>query len=50
MQQRKRLSTKQLLEIIQYFAVDIEATKTAKLTALNRNTVNKYYQLFAEAE
>ena len=46
MQQRKRLSTKQLLEIIQYFAVDIEATKTAKLTALNRNTVNKYYQLF----
>ena len=46
MQQRKRLSTKQLLEIIQYFACDIEASKTAKLTMLNRNTINKYYKLF----
>ncbi len=46
MQQRKRLTTKQLLEIIQYFACDIEASKTTKLTMLNRNTINKYYKLF----
>ena len=46
MQQRKRLSTKQLLEIIQYFACDIEDSKTAKLIMLIRNTINKYYKLF----
>ena len=46
MQQRKRLLAKQLLEIIQYFACNIEASKTAKLTMLNRNTINKYYKLF----
>ena len=27
------------------FSCDIEASKTAKLTMLNRNTINKYYKL-----
>ena len=31
------------------FCVDIDATKTALLLGLNRNTVNRYFKLFREA-
>ena len=42
---RSRISTKKFREISKYFSLDIEATKVAQLTGLNRNTVNKYLLL-----
>ena len=42
---RARISTKKFREILKYFSLDIEATKVAQLTGLNRNTVNKYLLL-----
>ena len=42
---RSRISTKKFREILKYFSLDIEATKVAQLTGLNRNTVNKYLLL-----
>ncbi len=39
---RARISMKKFRQILKYFALDIEATKIASLTALNRNTINKY--------
>ena len=42
---RARISTKKFREILKYFWLDIEATKVAQLTGLNRNTVNKYFLL-----
>jgi transposase len=32
-----------------HFCVDVDATKTALLTGLNRNTINRYFRLFREA-
>jgi len=37
---RARISTKKFREILKYFWLDIEATKVAQLTGLNRNTVH----------
>ena len=31
------------------FCIDIDATKTAKLLGLNRETVNRYFMLFRES-
>ncbi len=45
---RARISTKKFREILKYFSLDIEATKIAQLTGLNRNTVNKYLLLIRE--
>jgi len=42
---RVRISTKKSRQILKYFSLDIEATKIASLTGLNRNTVDKYLQL-----
>ena len=42
---RARILTKKFREILKYFSLDIEATKVAQLTGLNRNTVNKYLLL-----
>ena len=42
---RARISTKKFRQILKYFALDIEATKIASLTGLNRNTINKYLLL-----
>jgi transposase len=42
---RSQISTKKFCEILKYFSLDIEATKVAQLTGLNRNTVNKYLPL-----
>ena len=39
---RARISTKKFREILKCFSLDIEETKVARLTGLNRNTVNKY--------
>ena len=45
---RQRLSNYKLKKIIYYFCVDIDATKTAELSGLNRNTINKYFMHFRE--
>lgn len=43
---RKKISDYWLKKIILHFCVDIEASKTATLIGLNRNTVNSYYNHF----
>lgn len=45
---RARISMKKFREILKYFSLDIEATKIAQLTRLNRNTVNKYLLFIRE--
>ena len=45
---RVRISTAKFRQILKYFALDIEATKIALLTGLNRNTINKYLLLIRE--
>ena len=45
---RSRISEKKFREIVKLFAIDLEATKIAKLTHLNRNTINRYLKLFRE--
>jgi len=42
---RARISMKKFRQILKCFSLDIEATKIAQLTGLNRNTVNKYLLL-----
>ncbi len=37
------LSTYQFWRLLRLFVMDLEATKVADLTALNRNTVNRYF-------
>lgn len=41
-----KLSKIKLDKIVKHFCIDIEATKTSELTNINRNTVNRYYNLF----
>jgi transposase-like protein len=41
-----KLSRHRLLKLIECFCLDIEASKTAVLLRLNRNTVNRHYTLF----
>ena len=43
-----KISKRKFRELLRYFALDIEANKIAKLTNLNRNTVNRYYQIIRE--
>jgi len=45
---RSRISKGIFREILRLFAVDVEATQIAKLTGLNRNTVNRYLRLIRE--
>lgn len=44
--QYSRLSAFKIKKIIWHFTVDVTATQTAKLTGINRNTVNQYYHEF----
>jgi len=39
---RSKITEAKFREIIKYYSLDLEATKIAKLTGLNRNTVNRY--------
>ena len=39
---RSRISEHQFRQIVRLFSVDLEATQIAKLTGLNRNTINRY--------
>ena len=43
---RAKISNYKLKKIIRYFCVDIEASKTAILTNINRNTINRWYMIF----
>lgn len=43
-----RLSQEQIQLIIRCYIADIEATKIAFITKINRNTINKYVTLFRE--
>ncbi len=42
---RSKLSEAKFREIVRYFSLDIEANKAAVLASLNRNTLNRYYNL-----
>ena len=43
-----KLSDYKIKKIMRCFCIDIEASKTAKLLTNNRNTVNRFYNLFRE--
>lgn len=43
-----RITTQKFRDILRYFSLDIEATKIAKLSGVNRNTVNRYARLIRE--
>jgi len=45
---RAKISQYKIKKIIKHFCVDIEASKTACLLGINRNTVNRYYNLFRQ--
>ena len=34
---------------MKYFCSDVDATKTAEIIGLNRNTINRYFRIFREA-
>ncbi len=40
---RAHISSAQFRQLVRLFALDLEATKVAALTGLNRNTVNRYF-------
>ena len=42
---RSRISEAKFREIIRLFTLDIEATKIAKISQLNRNTINRILRL-----
>ena len=42
---RSRISERKFRELIRYYALDLDASRIAALSNLNRNTVNRYLQL-----
>ena len=40
---RSRISEAKFREVVRYFSLDIDASKTAEITNLNRNTVNRIF-------
>ena len=40
---RSRIPESKFREVVKYFALDIDATKTSQITKLNRNTINKIF-------
>ena len=42
------ISERKTREIIRFFSLDIEAKKTAELTCISRQTINKFYAMFRE--
>lgn len=46
MLKHSKISRYQLAKIIECFCIDIEASKTAQLLRLNRNTINRYFNIF----
>ena len=47
--QYNKLSQYNVKKIIKCFCIDIEASKTAFLLGINRNTINRYYNIFRQA-
>ncbi|MEJ7660513.1 MAG: IS1595 family transposase [Hymenobacter sp.] len=45
---RSRVSDKQIRGLVRYFALDLEAVKIARLSGLNRKTVDRYLRLLRE--
>ena len=45
---RSRISESKFRQFLKLFCLDIEAQKIAKITGLNRNTVNRYLRLIRE--
>jgi len=43
-----KLSRKKIKEILKYFCLELTAVQTAKMSVLNRNTVDRYYRIFRE--
>ena len=39
---RSKISEKKIRQIVKLFSLDLDASQIAKLTALNRNTINRY--------
>ena len=46
---RSKISERKFREIVKYFALDIEAKKTAEIVGLNRKTVQSYYNKIRKA-
>jgi len=44
----KGLSDYKIKKIIQCFSLDIDATRSSEILGINRNTINKYYNLIRE--
>lgn len=44
-----KLSTFKIKKIIKHFCLDVDATKTATLVGINRNTINHYFLVFRKA-
>jgi hypothetical protein len=44
---QSHISVKKIGKIIACFVEDLPATKTAEITHLNRNTINKYFVLLS---
>ncbi|NIQ09820.1 MAG: IS1595 family transposase [Gammaproteobacteria bacterium] len=43
-----KLSRYKLLKVVDCFCIDIDATKSSQLLQLNRNTTNRYFNVFRE--
>ncbi len=43
-----KLSKFKIKKILRCFCEDLDATKTAKILEINRNTINRYFNLFRE--
>lgn len=43
-----KLSNKKIKQILKYFCLELTAVQTAKMLGLNRNTIDRYYQIFRE--
>ena len=48
MRYNSKLSKYKVKKIRQCFCIDIDATKTAQLLSLNRNTINRWYGIFRQ--
>ena len=48
MKYKSKLSIHKVKKIIKFFCTDIDATKTAILLELNRNTINRWYNIFRQ--
>ena len=48
MKYKSKLSIYKVKKIIKFFCTDIDATKTAILLELNRNTINLWYNIFRQ--